>query len=425
MAFCSKCGGELPAGVRLCPACGAAAAEQSPPPSDAEPQNPVGDDSDPADADVAENGGAAPPPPLPPAGGWRSRRRLPLIIAAAVVTIALLVGGVLLLFNPEWEVMARQDGYAVSGESTHHFLAEVANVGRGDGVYEQSYSVDGVHVGDVQADVPSGESVEVRLDVPGDLALGEHTLLVGDSTLTFEVVEPAAFVVRRLKADPRFVRKGGTISVEARVRNTGGAPGTYEKAPRVSGKGFRGEEQLIAPGETETLLFETRASRTGTQTVRLGGESCKVTVCKPVRLSNGATIAGRLSGGLGQLKIKNGNREDGMVVLTKAGSKKVVVSLYVRAKNTFVLKGIPNGKYTLYYSLGKDWNWQMRDFFTVGERSKFSMPFDYSTSASSYVSGNYRYTNTEYTEWSVGLHKVLGGTANTQNVSAGAFPGAK
>lgn len=67
----------------------------------------------------------------------------------------------------------------------------------------------------------------------------------------------------------------------------------------------------------------------------------------------------------------------------------------------------------------------MRDFFAVGERGKFSKPLDYSTSSSSYVSGNYRYTNTEYTAFDVSLHAVAGGRAQTESVSEDAFPNAK
>lgn len=276
----------------------------------------------------------------------------------------------------------------------------------------------------MEADVPSGESVKVRLELPGDLALGAHTLDLGGSTTTFEVVKPAAFAVKKLRASKSVVRAGDRISLGATVRNTGGAPGTYEKAPRLNGKECSGVDRLIPPGETETLLYETASSRAGTHTIRLAGESCKVTVVKPVRLSNGAVIV-RPGGGLGQLKIKNGNSEDAMVVLTKPGSRKAVASVYVRAKKTSLLKGLGNGKYGLYFSIGRDWNWHMRDFFAVGERGKFSKPLDYSTSTSSYISGNYRYTNTEYTAFDVSLHAVSGGTARTESVDEAAFPSAR
>ncbi len=344
--------------------------------------------------------------------------------AAAVVAVVLFAGGALLFSYPQREASADLDGYAVSGEPPHEVLVEVANVGVGDGVYSESCTVDGVQVADVEADVPSGESAKVRLELPGDLALGAHTLDLGDSTTTFEVVTPAAFVVKKLRASKSVVRAGDRISLGATVRNTGGAPGTYEKAPRLDGKECSGVDRVIAPGETETLLYETANSRAGTHTIRLAGESYKVTAVKPVRLSNEAVIV-RPSGGLGRLKIKNGNSEDAMVVLTKPESRKAVASVYIRGKKTALLKGLANGKYGLYYSMGRDWNWHMRDFFAVGERGKFSNPLDYSTSSSSYISGNYRYTNTEYTAFDVSLHAVSGGTARTESVDEAAFPSAR
>ena len=272
---------------------------------------------------------------------------------AAGVAIVLFVGGALLFSYPQWEVSADLDGYAVSGEPSHGVVFEVANVGVGDGIYQQSCTVDGVQVADVEADVPSGESMKVSLELPGDLALGAHTLDLGDSTTTFEVVKPAAFVVKKLRASKSVVRAGDRISLGATVRNTGGAPGTYEKAPRLNGEECSGVDRLIAPGETETLLYETASSRAGTHTIRLAGESCKVTVVKPVRLSSGAVVV-RPSGRLGRLKIKNGNGEDAMVVLTKPGSRKAVASVYIRGKKTALLKGLANGKYGLYFSMGRD-----------------------------------------------------------------------
>ena len=350
-----------------------------------------------------------------------ARARTLIAIASGVAALALIAGGLALFLYPQWEVEARQQGYAVAGE-TAHFVAAVTNSGRIGGTFEESYTVDGMRIGDLEAEVAKGEVVELKLDVPGETELGAHTLCVGDCTVAFTVVTPAEFVVEKLKADERLVRKGDTFGVEATVSNTGGAPGTYDAALKLNGKSCATEDCAVEPGQTETLLFEVKAPKAGVCTLRLGDESCKVTAVKPVRLAHGEIIKRRISGGLGQFKIKNGNRDDAMVVLTKAGTRKALLSLYVRAKKTYLLKGIPNGDYNVYYSIGDDWNWQMRDFFEVVERGKFDKKFDFGTSTSSWVSGNYRYTSTNYTVWTITLHAVAGGTASTSSVGEDAFP---
>lgn len=142
---------------------------------------------------------------------------------------------------------------------------------------------------------------------------------------------------------------------------------------------------------------------------------------------NGHYIVRKASGGRGVMNVKNGNRTDGVVVLTRTSSRRApVIACYVRGRRSATITGIPDGKYWVYYTLGRDWNTYTDGFFSTGERGVFSDPCAYSTSSytTSWSDSMYRYTqgHVRYTNWSITLNPVIGGNARTSSVSQNEFP---
>ncbi len=110
--------------------------------------------------------------------------------------------------------------------------------------------------------------------------------------------------------------------------------------------------------------------------------------------------------GLGELSISNGTVADTVAILA-ISQRETVMSAYIRAGDSFALKGIPDGTYYLYFSLGELWDGEE---FTQNRRNKrFEDKFSFST-------------DEKYVIWSVTLHPVVGGTAETEEVAVDDFP---
>jgi len=100
-------------------------------------------------------------------------------------------------------------------------------------------------------------------------------------------------------------------------------------------------------------------------------------------------------GGLGQLAIDNkvGN-QDGVVILRASDDKTYVAWVYVRNGARYTLKGIRDGNYRLYFTIGTGWEaarWQFR-IETSYERVTDPDPLSFST------------TSSEYTTWTMTLY---------------------
>ena len=127
-------------------------------------------------------------------------------------------------------------------------------------------------------------------------------------------------------------------------------------------------------------------------------------------MSNGAQINSNniYFNGKGQLTIKNGTEDDAVVKIINA-NKASIGEYYIDANNEYTINDIVDGNYSLYFSLGKNWDEQGNKFITCKSFAKFDDNFNYIT------------TYAQYTTYSVTLNPVIGGTANTTSVDESAF----
>lgn len=118
-----------------------------------------------------------------------------------------------------------------------------------------------------------------------------------------------------------------------------------------------------------------------------------------------------LGGGLGELSVENGSARDHLLVITTAAEPaRAAARLYVRAGEALTVTGLPDGVYRLYFSSGEAWDGDERRFTQDARFGRFQDTFAYTTTA------------TQYTTWSVTLHPVVGGTAETEAVAPDEFP---
>lgn len=112
---------------------------------------------------------------------------------------------------------------------------------------------------------------------------------------------------------------------------------------------------------------------------------------------------------LGELEVDNGTADDGLVVITQMDGS-VVIAFYVRAKSSFTLTGIPDDNYWVYVANGQGWDESTHQMATVLSYERFEDTFPYETDA------------TSYTIWSITLHPVPEGQADTEPVDQADFP---
>jgi len=116
--------------------------------------------------------------------------------------------------------------------------------------------------------------------------------------------------------------------------------------------------------------------------------------------------------GEGELRIENGLDLDAVAVLSRIDGASVV-AIYVLNHGNFTITGIQDGTYELYFTLGEDWDSERTRFTRRRSLSRFDDPFGFTTTA------------TTYTAWTVTLHPVEGGTAETEPVPEDEFPDLK
>ena len=132
------------------------------------------------------------------------------------------------------------------------------------------------------------------------------------------------------------------------------------------------------------------------------------TACATSRPHSGTILYAGISGGQGQLTIKNRPGEDGVVVLVRGGSR--AIGIYVRAHARATVDNIADGTYTIYYTIG----------------SRFSVCQGRFTRGASYwrITNHLHFVTTAqtYTTYSVTLYVVSGGNAPTNQINPSGFP---
>jgi len=113
--------------------------------------------------------------------------------------------------------------------------------------------------------------------------------------------------------------------------------------------------------------------------------------------------------GEGELTIDNGLSNDAVIILSYASSPaESLTAAFVRSGEKYVLSGIPDGEYIVFFAVGSEWNGKE---FTEDKRvERFEETFNFVTSS------------TEYTIWDITLHPIPGGTGTTEEVPPEDFP---
>ena len=111
--------------------------------------------------------------------------------------------------------------------------------------------------------------------------------------------------------------------------------------------------------------------------------------------------------GYGELKIENGTSLDAVAKLVRDGTS--VLTVYIKANNTYTIADISDGVYWLAFTQGVDWDSDSQNFKRNVQYSAIEDTFNFIT------------FTLEYTIFEVTLNPVVGGTAETADVDPQQF----
>jgi len=110
--------------------------------------------------------------------------------------------------------------------------------------------------------------------------------------------------------------------------------------------------------------------------------------------------------GPGELIVENHGHDDAIAVLTYADGE-AYLSFYIRSGDSYTLREIPDGVYTLFITTGWEWDPDSGLFSLRPEYFQFEAPLDFDASG---------------IRWSVALESSEAGNAPTEDISPDAFP---
>ncbi|MFD0888453.1 hypothetical protein ACFQ08_28295 [Streptosporangium algeriense] len=140
--------------------------------------------------------------------------------------------------------------------------------------------------------------------------------------------------------------------------------------------------------------------------------SVKVSGERSRRLGNGSYISSESRPGRAYLELKNGNNRDAVVVLMRG--KKKAIAVYVRKKSSFKVRGVRDGTYKVYYTLGVDWDSRSRAFSRSCSFEQFGKSVRFRTTRT--------WSQIRWTNWTLTLNAVVGGTVRPKHIKPNEFP---
>ncbi len=103
-------------------------------------------------------------------------------------------------------------------------------------------------------------------DTPGTFTVG-----VNELTGTLVVEKPAAFVVNNLSITPAQVEPGKEVTITAVITNTGDATGSYDVNLKIDNSVVTTKKVTLKAAASETVIFTTIKSESGTYNVDVNG----------------------------------------------------------------------------------------------------------------------------------------------------------
>ena len=113
--------------------------------------------------------------------------------------------------------------------------------------------------------------------------------------------------------------------------------------------------------------------------------------------------------GYGVLEVQNGTSEDAVLSLYDSAADETIREVYLQARHSVRMKGIPEGTYQLAYTAGLDWDEGEAIFRCDPDYAQFEREFVFTEERDR--------EGIQYRSITVTLHPVVGGNIRTRRMS--------
>ena len=266
---------------------------------------------------------------------------------------------------------------------------EVAAVfeNRGDlpSVYDAELLVGRTRLPAIEVRVEPGETERVVIAFEaGDP--GTYRLALGGQQLVVDVLGPAHIVAESMALSAYTVEAGEELLAQVNVHNSGGVAGSQTIELLVDGKVTGEQEATVEGGATIALYFPLEFRKPGTYNISAGDGRASLDVVDIARPSSGKLVLDRIGRGANRFRVENDRSDDAFVILASSREpNRPLLGMYVRAGQKHTARGIRDGNYIVYYTVGKRWN-RYSGHFTEGALFvRHSNILDFSSPARSYT----------------------------------------
>jgi len=195
------------------------------------------------------------------------------------------------------------------------------------------------------------------------LGLGPEKTISAGQEYAMRILKPAEFVIRSFNLSSNVINIGDEIEARIRVANIGEIEGDYTVEIKQNDDIIESEDVTLE-GESETeVVLPLTIEKPGSHTLTVADYNEALTAYQIERPANGTVLLNKVSGGYGQLRIKNNYSDDNCFVLSRADDPLTpLLAVYVRAESSTTVRGIRDGNYVSYYSFGEDWDSHSKQF---------------------------------------------------------------
>ena len=167
---------------------------------------------------------------------------------------------------------------SVTPGETVTITAKVTNTGGTEGSYTATLKINGAAQATKEVTLAPDASTTVSFTVEAGDTAGDYAVEIDGQSTTFTVTA-AGFTVSNLSLSPTSVTPGETVTITAKVTNTGGTEGSYTATLKINGAAQATKEVTLAPDASKTVSFIVEAGDTaGDYAVEIDGQGSSFTV---------------------------------------------------------------------------------------------------------------------------------------------------
>lgn len=266
--------------------------------------------------------------------------------------------------------------FAVPEEVLHgenpEISASLKNAGQAESSSQVTLFLDDREVETREVVLAGGETKDFMFQLteehsPGDytvsLGLGPEKVALSEWERSLRIVRPAEFVVEEFSISADVIDTGEEIEARVRVANIGEVEGSYYLPLMLNEDELTSKEIALEGGEEQEVTLPVSINTPGSHTLAVEGIKENITAYQIERPANGRVLVNKVSGGSGELNIRNNRDLDNLFVLSDPANPQVpLLAVYLRAGSSTTVSGIADGIYEAYFSFGTDFDTHSKKF---------------------------------------------------------------